>query len=311
MEHKVSDLPAIPTIPDLPSTRTKRVISESIEEILYETIPVLDHGFIRVIDYMGNDSSIVQAARVSYGKGTKQSSQDKALIHYLMRHRHTTPFEMCEIKLHVKLPIFVARQWVRHRTASINEYSARYSILSKEFYLPENISEQSKTNKQGRENQLLDDENKHRVLEIIKQDSERCYENYKILLNEDEEGNIINENQSGIARELARINLNLNYYTEWYWKTNLHNFMNFLSLRADPHAQFEIREYANVLLDILKKWVPYTYEGFDEYRLKSVSLSGNALLYVKSIICGKALSFEETNMSKREWNEIRQILELE
>lgn len=291
-------------------SQTKRVVSEALEEILYETLPVLDHGFIRVIDYMGDDTSVVQAARVSYGKGTKKSSQDKALIHYLMRHRHTTPFEMCEIKIHVKLPIFVARQWIRHRTASINEYSARYSILSKEFYLPDPsiIAAQSQINKQGREHNTIDAEGTQKVLDILKQDAQKCYDNYRILLNEDEEGKVIDESQVGLARELARMNLNLNYYTEWYWKTNLHNLMHFLSLRADSHAQYEIRVYADLLVDILQKWVPTTFEAFEEYRLKGASFSGNAMNLIKSLIQGKKLTFEESGMSKREWDEVRQKL---
>lgn len=291
-------------------SQTKRVVSEALEEILYETLPVLDHGFIRVIDYMGDDTSVVQAARVSYGKGTKKSSQDKALIHYLMRHRHTTPFEMCELKIHVKLPIFVARQWIRHRTASINEYSARYSILSKEFYLPDPsiIAAQSQINKQGREHNTIDAEGTQKVLDILKQDAEKCYDNYRILLNEDEEGRIIDKSQVGLARELARMNLNLNYYTEWYWKTNLHNLMHFLSLRADSHAQYEIRVYADLLVDILQKWVPTTFEAFEEYRLKGASFSGNAMNLIKSLIQGKKLTFEESKMSKREWDEVKKKL---
>jgi thymidylate synthase (FAD) len=292
--------------------QTKRAVSEALESILYETLPVLDHGFIRVVDYMGDDSAVVQAARVSYGKGTKQVSQDRGLIHYLMRHRHTTPFEMCEIKLHVKLPIFVARQWIRHRTASINEYSARYSILSKEFYLPDanHIAAQSQTNKQGREEGAIDQVRAEQILDILRNDAERCYDNYRILLNEDEEGKIIDESQAGVARELARMNLNLNYYTEWYWKTNLHNLMHFLSLRADPHAQYEIRVYADLLVDILQKWVPITFEAFEEYRLKGTSFSGNALNFIKSLIAGKEMNMEESGMSKREWEEVRQKLNI-
>jgi thymidylate synthase (FAD) len=296
----------------LVQNQTKRAVSEELENILYEILPVLDHGFIRVVDYMGDDSAVVQAARVSYGKGTKQVSQDRGLIHYLMRHRHTTPFEMCEIKLHVKLPIFVARQWIRHRTASINEYSARYSILSKEFYLPEisHIAAQSSTNKQGREDGAIDQARAEQILSILKNDAERCYDNYRILLNEDEEGNIIDDSQAGVARELARMNLNLNYYTEWYWKTNLHNLMHFLSLRADPHAQYEIRVYADLLVDILQKWVPITFEAFEEYRLKSASFSGNALNFIKTLLQGKEMTLEESGMSKREWEEVRKKLSI-
>ena len=289
---------------------TGRLVSEGLEKILYTKIPVLDHGFIRVVDYMGDDRSIVQAARVSYGKGTKKTSQDRALIHYLLRHRHTTPFEMCEIKLHVKLPIFVARQWIRHRTASVNEYSARYSILAKEFYLPnlEHIAPQSSTNKQGRESVGLQDAQE--VLNILKSDSERCYANYEYLLNEDDQGNILDDNRVGIARELARMNLNLNYYTEWYWKTNLHNFMHFLSLRADSHAQYEIRAYADQLVDVLQQWVPTTFEAFCEYRLNAASFSGNALNFIKSKLQGVNVSFEDSRMSKREWEEVHNILGL-
>jgi thymidylate synthase (FAD) len=214
---------------------TKRATVQALEEILYTPIPVLDHGFIRVVDYMGDDSSIVQAARVSYGRGTKKSLEDKGLINYLMRHRHTTPFEMCDIKFHIKLPIFIARQWIRHRTASVNEYSARYSILSNEFYVPEkaNLSPQSKVNKQGRSTNTVPDEVADRVLSIIKNDSVNCYNHYVEMMNEDAAGNVIDENNIGITRELARINLTLNTYTEWYWKINLHNLLHFLALRAE------------------------------------------------------------------------------
>ena len=233
---------------------TKRATVPALEEILYEPIKVLDHGFIRVIDYMGDDSAIVQAARVSYGKGTKQLNQDKGLINYLLRHYHTTPFEMCDIKFHIKLPIFIARQWIRHRTASVNEYSARYSILGNEFYLPEsaNIASQSAVNKQCREGDSLPKEAAEKVLAILEEDARQCYGHYKELMNADEEGNIIDENATGIARELARMNLTLNYYTEWYWKINLHNLLHFLRLRANPYAQYEIRVYAEKMLEIVK-----------------------------------------------------------
>lgn len=290
--------------------QTKRVVSPELEKILYEKLKVLDHGFIRVIDYMGNDSSVVQAARVSYGKGTKQVSQDKGLIHYLMRHRHTTPFEMCELKIHVKLPIFVARQWIRHRTASVNEYSARYSILSKEFYLPEreHIAEQSKINKQGRESNAVPAEIADQVLAMLKDDASRCYDNYKYLLNENELGEVVNPENISLSRELARMNLTLNYYTEWYWKTNLHNLLHFLSLRADSHAQFEIRVYAELLLDIVKKWVPISFEAFEEYRLNGAFFSGKGLKLIKNLIQGKEISFEESGMTKREWQEFYAVI---
>ena len=224
----------------LQENKTKRVTVQKLEQILYEAIPVLDHGFIRVVDYMGDDTSIVQAARVSYGKGTKKVSTDSGLIKYLMRHWHSTPFEMCEIKYHVKLPIFIARQWIRHRTANVNEYSARYSILDKEFYLPapEHLAAQSKINRQGRGN-VLEGENAKKVLNLLKGDAEQTYNNYEMMLNERYDGSVIDKDGVGLARELARMNLTLNTYTQWYWKTDLLNLMNFLRLRADNHAQYE------------------------------------------------------------------------
>ena len=222
-------------------TKTKRVTAPELEKVLYEAIPILDHGFIRVIDYMGDDTSIVQAARVSYGKGTKKVSTDSGLIKYLMRHWHSTPFEMCEIKYHIKLPIFIARQWIRHRTANVNEYSARYSILDKEFYLPspEHLAAQSKNNRQGR-GDILEGEQANKVLSLLKDDAERTYDNYETMLNERYDGSVVDEKESGLARELARMNLTLNTYTQWYWKTDLLNLMNFLRLRADSHAHYEI-----------------------------------------------------------------------
>ncbi|WP_392506193.1 FAD-dependent thymidylate synthase [Rickettsia sp. 2024-CO-Wats] len=288
---------------------TKRVTVPALEEILYEPIKVLDYGFIRVIDYMGDDSAIVQAARVSYGKGTKQLNQDKGLINYLFRHYHTTPFEMCDIKFHIKLPIFIARQWIRHRTASVNEYSARYSILGNEFYLPEpaNIASQSAVNKQCREGDSLPQEVAEKVLAILEEDARQCYGHYKELMNADEEGNIIDENATGIARELARMNLTLNYYTEWYWKINLHNLLHFLRLRADPHAQYEIRVYAEKMLEIVKAWVPFTYEAFEEYRLQGANISRKGLAVIKRMINGEKVTHETSDMTKREWEELMKI----
>jgi thymidylate synthase (FAD) len=237
--------------------RTRRPTVEVLDEVLFEVIPVLDHGFVRVVDYMGDDSSVVQAARVSYGRGTRKVTEDRGLIRYLLRHHHTTPFEMAEIKLHVKLPIFVARQWIRHRTASVNEYSARYSILDKEFYIPapEHLAAQSKSNRQGR-GATLEGTEASRVLEILRGDAETAYGHYLEMLNDD--GNAESEEQ-GLARELARINLSLNFYTQWYWKIDLHNLMNFLRLRSDPHAQYEIRAYADIVLDIMRRWVATIY----------------------------------------------------
>ena len=301
-------------IKDLQSqeSKTKRVTAPQLENILFEAIPVLDHGFVRVIDYMGDDTSIVQAARVSYGKGTKQVSTDSGLIKYLMRHWHSTPFEMCEIKYHIKLPIFIARQWIRHRTANVNEYSARYSILDKEFYLPnqENLAAQSKNNRQGRGEILIGDQAKE-VLNLLKTDAERTYDNYETMLNERYDGSVIDEKKSGLARELARMNLTLNTYTQWYWKTDLLNLMNFLRLRADSHAQYEIRAYADVMLDTLKKWVPITYEAFMDYRVGGTEVSSKGKQVLKDLISGKKIDIEGSGLSKREWNELMNAFDLD
>ena len=289
---------------------TKRVTSPELEKVLYEAIPVLDHGFIRVIDYMGDDSSIVQSARVSYGKGTKKVSTDEGLIRYLMRHWHSTPFEMCEIKYHVKLPIFIARQWIRHRTANVNEYSARYSILDKEFYIPakEQLSAQATNNRQGR-GDLITGEQADEVLKILKDDAVRTYDNYEKMLNERFDGTIIDEKKSGLARELARMNLTLNSYTQWYWKTDLLNLMNFLFLRGDSHAQYEIRVYAEKMLDTVKKWVPITHAAFLDYRVGAAHLSSKGLKIVKSMINGNKVSYEDSGLSKREWNELMEVID--
>ena len=261
---------------------TKRVTSPELEKILYEAMPVLDHGFVRVVDYMGDDTSIVQSARVSYGKGTKKVSTDSGLIKYLMRHRHSTPFEMCEIKYHIKLPIFIARQWIRHRTANVNEYSARYSIMDKEFYVPskENLAAQSTNNRQGRGN-LINGTQADNILKILKDDAERNYQHYEEMLNEKYDGSIIDDKKQGLARELARMNLTLNSYTQWYWKTDLLNLLNFLALRADSHAQFEIREYADVMLNTVKKWVPTTYDAFIDYRVGGMELSAKGKIVIQ------------------------------
>ena len=246
-------------VPKFKDFKTTRATSSALEKILYKQIPILDHGFIRVIDYMGTDQSIVQAARVSYGEGTKKLREDRGLIRYLLSHWHTTPFEMCEIKFHIKLPIFVARQWIRHRTANVNEYSARYSVLDKEFYVPEmdQLGSQSTTNKQGRSN-TLDKKFAKQAQDLIQKNSEQLYDDYQNLLN----GKLLNNDEyvegEGLARELARTTLPLNYYTQWYWKVDLHNLMHFLRLRADSHAQYEIQIYAEKMVEILKKWVPLT-----------------------------------------------------
>lgn len=290
---------------------THRATVPALEEILFKPIPVLDHGFVRVIDYMGDDSAIVQAARVSYGKGTKKVNQDAGLINYLMRHWHSTPFEMCEIKFHIKVPIFIARQWIRHRTANVNEYSARYSVLDREFYIPsqEQLAPQSKQNHQGRSDQTLTPEESKQVLDILRKDAEQCYDHYLELMNEDEQGNIIDESKTGIARELARMNLNLNYYTQWYWKIDLHNLMHFLRLRADNHAQYEIRAYADIMTDILKRWVPITHDAFINHRQNAVNISGNGMEVIKRMVKGETVEQENSGLSKREWTELMAVLE--
>ena len=292
------------------SNITIRPVADGIEKILYQVFPALDHGFVRVVDYMGDDQAVVQAARVSYGKGTTKISEDRGLIRYLMRHRHSTPFEMCEIKLHVKLPMFIARQWIRHRTASINEYSARYSVLDKEFYIPnsKDLAVQSKSNRQGR-GDILSKKASDEVLEMLKRDAERCFETYEYLLNEKSNGDIIDNDRDGLARELARINLTLNTYTQWYWKTNLHNLMNFIFLRADGHAQYEIRVYADIIYEIMKAWVPITAEAFKSYRSGSVELSAEAMKVIKLMLAGNKIDQKASGLSIREWNELMKSLD--
>jgi thymidylate synthase (FAD) len=292
------------------SRPTRRAIAPALEEILYQPLPVLDHGFVRVVDYMGDDAAVVQAARVSYGLGTRRVSEDQGLINYLMRHRHTTPFEMCEIKYHVKLPIFVARQWIRHRTANVNEYSARYSILDNEFYLPapQHLAAQAATNRQGR-GAVLEGEAAQRVLDLLREDAERAYAGYSELLNEDTAGAALDAGRPGLARELARINLTLGFYTQWYWKTDLHNLMHFLSLRADPHAQYEIRAYAEVTLETLKLWVPMTHAAFLEYRMNAAAISATGLAVIRRLLAGEAVTPEQSDLSAREWRELMALLE--
>tara|TARA_B100000073_G_scaffold271866_1_gene231602 strand:+ start:338 stop:1273 length:936 start_codon:yes stop_codon:yes gene_type:complete len=292
-------------------SETLRSTVPELENILYQPFEVLDHGFVRVIDYMGDDSAIVQSARVSYGKGTKQISNDKGLIKYLMRHRHSTPFEMCEIKFHVKLPIFIARQWIRHRTANVNEYSARYSILDKEFYIPsmENVAAQSTINNQGRGEVLTNDEAAE-VISILKKDAEQTYANYEMLLNENSEGVSIDETKPGVARELARMNLTLNTYTQWYWKIDLNNLLHFLALRADAHAQYEIRVYADIMMDIVKKWVPIAADAFEDYRIGGTEVSAKEINLLKKLLKGEKASYEEEGISKREWSELQRKFDL-
>ena len=278
------------------SHETRRATVPALEDRLFTAHPVLDHGFVRVIDYMGDDNAIVQAARVSYGAGTKHVSNDAGLINYLMRHWHSTPFEMCEIKLHVKLPVFVARQWIRHRTANVNEYSARYSILDREFYIPapENLAAQSTVNNQGR-GDVLEGEEAARVLKMLRDDADTSYEHYEAMLSE--------EGQAGLARELARMNLPMNIYTQWYWKIDLHNLFHFLRLRADAHAQYEIRVYADAICEIVKDWVPLAYAAFEDYRMGGTHLSAKGLAALKRMLAGEEMDAEKAGMSKGEWRE--------
>jgi len=280
--------------------QTLRTVAEGMEQHLYTAQPVLDHGFVRVIDYMGDDAAICQAARVSYGTGTKSVQNDEGLIRYLMRHWHSTPFEMCEVKLHVKLPVFVARQWIRHRTANINEYSGRYSVMDREFYIPaeDKLAAQSSQNHQGR-GQVLQGEEAQRVLNLLREDAMRSYDNYESMLSQD--------GQQGLARELARMNLPTNIYTQWYWKVDLHNLMHFLRLRADSHAQYEIRAYADVLCDIVKDWVPAAYGAFRDYRMDAVSLSAQATAVLKRRLAGETVTQEDSGMGAREWREFQEV----
>ena len=296
---------------------TRRAVAPGLEARLYEAIPLLDHGFVRAIDYMGDDDAIVQAARVSYGRGTKSARNDEGLIRYLMRHWHSTPFEMCEIKLHVKLPIFVARQWIRHRTANVNEYSARYSILDKEYYVPapEHLAAQSVSNRQGR-GSVLEGEEAARVLDVLRSDAELTYEHYEEMLNEGpaaEDGSPtqLDPKRSGLARELARMNLTLGTYTQWYWKVDLHNLFHFLRLRADAHAQYEIRVYADAIGALTKAWVPLAYQAFEDYRLNAGQFSGPAMSALRRMLAGEIVTQENSGLSAGEWREFQAALKPE
>ena len=322
-----------------------------LDEVLGKEFPVLDHGFVRVIDYMGSDESIVQAARISYGKGTTTWSRDRGLIRYLMRHKHTTPFEMCEIKFHVKLPIFVARQWIRHRTANVNEYSARYSVLDKEFYVPDreylqgylakeelsksrqrsraqgqkefDLSEglagvsgleatatQSDTNRQGR-GQAVEDDEATSALQWISKICSSTYREYTKLLNEREKGGVMDPHRVGIARELARTVLPTAFYTQWYWKTDLHNLLHFLRLRGDSHAQYEIRAYAETISDLVRVWVPLVWEAFSDYQRNGAYFSAQEVALLRVIVSGGSVAEQDSGLSKREWREFVEKLDYE
>ena len=267
--------------------------SPFLDGILGQSFPVLDHGFIRVIDYMGDDAAIVQAARTSYGDGTRTVSDNTGLIRHLMRKRHTGPFEHCEIKFHVRLPIIIARQWIRHRTANVAEQSGRYSVMKDEFYIPraEQLARQSKTDKQGR-GLVLTIEEAAAVQAILYDDAIRMHDDYARMLKDYD-----------LSREIARLNLPIGSYTEWFWKIDLHNLFHFLSLRADHHAQWEIRQYADVMLDIVQQWVPIATEAWEDYRLNAVSLSAQALAVMKRRLAGEVVTLEGSGMGRREWME--------
>ena len=279
-----------------------RIITPEADELLDKEFTVLDHGFVRLIDYMGGDEAIVQAARVSYGKGTKKVSEDRGLIRYLMRHRHTTPFEMVELKFHVKLPIFVARQWIRHRSANVNEYSGRYSIMKEEFFVPDEkeIRYQSTVNKQGRSEEEVPDELKRKLIDYLNDLHKGSYEQYLEFVD------------AGLARELARVALPLSLYTEWYWKIDLHNLFHFLALRMDPHAQKEIRDYAVIMADMVKAVCPMAYEAFMDYQVNAAYFSGPELAIAGDRLAGWSPTVDELRqrgLSKREANEFLDKLE--
>ena len=279
-----------------------RIITPEAEEFLDKEFKVLDHGFVRLIDYMGGDDAIVQAARVSYGMGTKKVSLDRGLIRYLMRHRHTTPFEMVEFKFHVKLPIFVARQWIRHRSANVNEYSGRYSIMKEEFFVPDEkeIRFQSTVNKQGRSDEEVPDELKRKLVDYLNNLHKQSYEQYQEYV------------EAGLARELARIALPLSLYTEWYWKIDLHNLFHFLALRMDPHAQKEIQDYALIMAKMVKAVCPMAFEAFMDYRVDAAYFSGPELAIARDRLVDWLPSLEELQkrgLSKREATEFLEKLE--
>ncbi|MDR0483955.1 MAG: FAD-dependent thymidylate synthase [Alphaproteobacteria bacterium] len=287
---------------NLMTNTTNRTTNDSLEKYLQQSIPCLNKGFVRLVDYMGSDSSITQAARVSYGAGTKTINDDTALIRYLLRHKHTTPFEMCEIKLHIKAPIFIARQWLRHRTANVNEYSARYSIMEHDYYVPEEeqLCYQSKSNKQGRSEiipQPLNAEIREKITDI----TEKSFATYDSFINED-----IN-----LAKEIARGVLPVNVYTQFYWKIDLHNLLHFLRLRADSHAQYEIRVYAEAILELVKLWTPITYQAFMDYAVNAETFSSEEISLLKKLLKGEKVNPDDYRISKRELANLKQVFDLD
>ncbi len=305
------------------ATPTRRPTVAALDAMIGVDIPCLDHGFIRLVDYMGDDQAVVQAARVSYGTGTRRAREDRGLIRYLLRHRHTTPFEMCEIKVHMKLPIFVARQLIRSRTANVNETSGRYSILDKEFYVPDPavLGTQSKNNRQGR-GEPVSPARAAQILEILKRDAEMTYTHYEEMLggaaatqttDEQREARTVAEAAAaeGLARELARINLPVSFYTQWYWKIDLHNLLRFISLRADAHAQYEIRVYAEALASLVKLWVPDVHEAFVDYQMEGANLSRMVVAALRALLRGEKPDLAGLGMSAREQNDFKQLFGLE
>ena len=258
------------------------------EEILDKEYPVLDKGFVRLVDYFGGDQRIVQSARVSYGEGTKSVSQDGALIDYLLRHQHTSPFEQVVMTFHVKMPIFVARQWVRHRTGRMNEVSGRYSIMKDEFYVPaeDKVSPQSTDNKQGRASEAFDKETADKIIAQLEEGQKAAYESYNELID------------SGLAREIARINLPLSLYTEFYWEMDLHNLFHFLKLRLDSHAQYEIRVYAQVILEMCRKVAPMATESFINHMNEGVNFSGEEMRALRDVMEGKPNPLEGKKLDR-------------
>lgn len=276
-------------------------MTEEVKNLIDKEFKVLDKGFVRLIDVMGDDSSIVQAARVSYGKGTKTVNEDRGLIRYLLRHKHTTPFEMVEFKFHIKLPIFIARQWIRHRTANVNEYSGRYSEMTDEFYLPdlEQIRPQSTMNKQGRSDEMLEDNVAADIRKTMLNTQVKLYDEYKDILGK------------GLAREIARINLPLSNYTEWYWKIDLHNLFHFLRLRMDDHAQYEIQEFGKTMGEIVKQVVPVAWEAYEDYILEAENFSRMELKALQQLIDFSkinSLDYETFGLKKREYIELERKL---
>ncbi len=299
---------------------TNRPVSKGAEKWLGKPIKCLDHGFVYLVDYMGNDLSVEQAARVSYGGGTRKVSETTGLIRYLRRNDHNTPFEMIELKFHVKLPIFVARQWIRHRTVSVNEMSGRYSKLDKEFYIPESevLAEQATNNKQGR-GKVIPKEYAEKIKEMLVADALKNYEHYEELLNTDGEGKPKNSEEPMLARELARMELSLNYYTQWYWKINLHNFMHFSKLRLDKHAQYEIRVFAEAMAKIAKEAFPIAWQAFEDYELNAKKFTGPELIILQALLKNKVKFTAEEVVkraiklgleNKREQNEMVEKLQL-